>query len=366
MNKTGFGFLRLPKKDKNIKDSYDWEEINKMVDSFMELGGKYFDTCYTYLNGYSEYGIRECVTKRKDRDTFILADKLPGYNCKCYEDCRKFFDEELERCGVTYFDVYMLHWLNQENYNTAEKYDQFRFLREVKESEEAKQIGFSYHDSASLLDEILTKHPEVDVVQLQINYLDWDTAGIESRKCYETCVKHGKKVIVMEPIKGGTLASLPEEAESLLKSVHPEWTSASWALRFVQSLPEVIVCLSGMSSVEQVEENMCQFDVLTESDIEYLWNVRDIIERNTAVPCTGCRYCVDHCPMNIRIPDYFKMFNELSRYPNEGWKIKPAYGQAAKGYSKASDCISCGACESHCPQNIKIPEQMKSVAEKLG
>ncbi len=366
MSMLGFGFLRLPMRDKNIKDSYEWDTIKAMVDRFMELGGRYFDTAYTYMDGLSEPGIKECVVNRYPREDFMLADKLPGYKCTSREDSQKYFNEQLERCGVEYFDVYLLHWLNQKHYDIAEKYGQFEFLCELKRSGKAKRIGFSFHDSAALLERILVAHPEVDVVQLQINYLDWDSAGIESRKCYETCIRHGKNVFVMEPVKGGTLASLPKEAETLLRNAHPERTPADWAIGFARSLPAVEICLSGMSDLYQVEANMRNTVPLSENELQYLWRVRDIIEKQTAVPCTGCRYCVEYCPMNIRIPDYFKMFNELSRNPQDGWRIVPAYDQAANGFGKASECIKCKACESHCPQGIEISAHMKSVAEKLG
>lgn len=361
MNKLGFGFLRLPK----TGDEYDWNTLCRMTDLFINGGGYYFDTCYTYLNGNSELGIKKCVVERYPRNQFQIAEKLPGYQCKSYEDAQRFFDEELERCGVKYFDVFMLHWLNGKNYEIAEKYDQFRFLREKKAEGSAKRIGFSYHDSAALLDKILTEHPEVDVVQLQINYLDWDTAGIESGKCYETCVRHGKKVIVMEPVKGGTLAVLPEAAEQHLRSVHLDWSPADWALRFVQSLPEVEVCLSGMNTLEQVEENLRSFEPLTEDDISHLMKVRPLIDGQTAIACTGCRYCTIHCPQKISIPDVFKMYNEICRYPGEDWKIRPSYLQLTKTSSMASSCIGCKSCESHCPQHLSIPETLKLAAQKL-
>ena len=360
-NKLGFGFLRLPKG----AEGYDWDTVRQMVDIFLEQGGTYFDTCYTYLNGQSEEGIRRCVAERYPRRRFQLAEKLPGYLCKSYEDAQKFFDEELERCGVTYFDVYMLHWLNAEHYAIAEAHDQFRFLREKKAEGKTKRIGFSYHDSAALLDQILTAHPEVDVVQLQINYLDWDSAGIESRKCYETCVRHGKKVIVMEPVKGGTLAVLPEAAEKLLREVHPDWTPSAWALRFVRSLPEVEICLSGMSAATQVEENLLSAERLGETELDCLRRVCGIIEAQTAVACTGCRYCVDHCPKQIPIPDCFKMLNEVTRYPKDNWKIRPAYRQLTVSGGKASDCIGCRSCVKHCPQKLEIPEYLKQAAESL-
>jgi predicted aldo/keto reductase-like oxidoreductase len=251
MNKLGFGMMRIPK----LGDSYDWDTVSQMVDTYMAGGGNYFDTCYTYIDGNSDIAIQKCVSSRKERSTFRVAEKLPGYSCKSDEDLQRYLDESLARCGVEYFDVLLLHCLTIRNYETAEKYDQFRFLREKKATGIAKRIGFSYHGDAALLDEILTKHPEVDVVLLQLNYLDWDSEGIQSRKCYETCVRHGKKVIVMEPVKGGTLAELPEEAEALLRRIQPDWTPSDWALRFVQSMPEVEVCLSGMNALEQVKAN---------------------------------------------------------------------------------------------------------------
>ena len=361
MNKLGFGFLRLPK----TGDEYDWKTLCEMTDHFLSGGQNYFDTCYTYLNGNSELGIRKCVSERYPREQFQLAEKLPGYQCKSYEDAQRFFDEELERCGVEYFDVFMLHWLNGKNYEIAEKYDQFRFLQEKKAEGKAKRIGFSYHDSAALLDEILTAHPEIDVVQLQINYLDWETAGIESGKCYETCVRHGKKIIVMEPVKGGTLASLPEDAEAYLKKMHPDWTPADWALRFVQSLPEVEICLSGMNSMEQMEANLQPFEPLNAEEIAYLMDVRPMITKQTAIACTACRYCVTHCPQKILIPDVFKMYNEVCRYPADDWKIRPSHIQLTKNSGKASDCIACKNCERHCPQHLPISETMKLAAEKL-
>lgn len=359
MNKLGFGFLRLPQKGGG---EFDWEALSQMVDLYIQSGKRFFDTCYTYLDGNSELGIKKCVTSRYPREAFELANKLPGYLCKTYDDCRKYFNEQLERCGVDYFDVYMLHWLNEKHYQISEKVDQFRFLRELREQGLAKRIGFSYHDSAALLERILSKHPEIDIVLLQINYLDWETAGIESRKCYEVCVKHGKTVMVMEPIKGGTLAQLPEEAVKLLHDIHEDWTPSDWALRFAQSLPEVEICLSGMNEISQIEANSKDFDPLTESELLALSKVREIIEMSTAVPCTGCRYCETHCPKQIAIPDYFKMYNEISRFPDDGWKIVPVYQQLALNSGKASDCISCRKCEAHCPQHIEISRIMKKVA----
>lgn len=361
INKLGFGFLRLPKKD----GDFDWKTVNAMVDTFMESGGTFFDTCYTYLKGKSEQGIRQCVAERKPRESFQLCDKLPGYLFKSYEDGQKFFDIQRERCGVQWFDVLMLHWLNDAHYAIAEKYDEFRFLREKKAQGLAKRIGFSYHGDAALLDRILTEHPEVDVVLLQLNYLDWESAGIQSRLCYETCVRHGKAVMAMEPVKGGTLAALPEETEVLLRGRHPHWTPADWALRFVQSLPQVEICLSGMGEVAQVQANIQPFAPLDGEDLALLARVADMIRSKTAIGCTGCGYCVSHCPKGIPIPQYIRLYNELERYPADGWKVTPVYQQMALSAGKASDCIGCRGCEQHCPQKLPISEHMKAIAEKM-
>ena len=361
INKLGFGFLRLPKKDGEL----DWQTICSMVDVFMDGGGVFFDTCYTYLNGLSEAAIRKCVVERKHRDSFQLCDKLPGYLFKSYEDCQMYFDEELSRCGVEWFDILMLHWLNDDNYAIAEKYDEFRFLREKKAEGKVKRIGFSYHGDAALLDRILTAHPEVDVVLMQLNYLDWESEGIQSRKCYETCLHHGKSVMVMEPVKGGTLAKLPEDAEAKLRAVHPNWTPSDWALRFVQSLPGVEIALSGMGTVEQVCANVRPFEPLTGEETALLADVAEIIRGKTAVGCTGCAYCVSHCPKQIPIPKYIKLYNEITRYPGDDWKIIPTYHQMVLSAGKASDCIGCHSCEKYCPQKLSVVDHMKTIAEKF-
>ena len=361
INKLGFGFLRLPKKG----EDFDWDTVCQMVDTFLAGGGTFFDTCYTYLNGKSEYGIRKCVVERKPRDSFRLCEKLPGYLFKSYGDCQKYFDKERARCGVEWFDVLMLHWLNDKNYEIAEKYDEFRFLREKKAEGLAKRIGFSYHGDAVLLEQILTSHPEVDVVLIQLNYLDWDSEGIQSRKCYETCVRHGKAVLVMEPVKGGTLASLPKEAEDKLRAVHPDWTPSDWALHFVQSLPGVEVCLSGMGTTEQVRANIRPFEPLSKAETGLLAEAAEIIRGKTAIGCTGCAYCVPHCPRQLPIPQYIRLYNEICRYPDEDWKILPTYKQMTLSESKASECIGCKACEKHCPQKLKISEHMKAIARRL-
>lgn len=366
MNKLGFGLLRLPKTEQPAPDHFDWPLLKQMTDACLAAGHTYFDTAYTYLDGWSEQAVRRLLVERHPRSAFRVADKLPIFQCESYDDCRRIFDEQLARCGVEYFDCYLLHAMNARNYAIAEKTEQFRFLRELKAAGLARRIGFSYHDSASLLDKILTEHPEVELVQLQINYLDWESEGVQSRRCYDVCVKHGKPVIVMEPVKGGTLANLPAEAEKILRALHPDWSSAAWALRFASSLPQVEVVLSGMNAMAQLTDNLTDFDPLTVEELAALEKAVAIINAKTAVPCTGCRYCETHCPQDLPIPDFFKMFNELSRYPDDKWKIKPSYRQAAIGRGKASDCIACGACAEACPQKLDIPNYMRGVAEALG
>ncbi len=361
MNKLGFGFLRLPKRDRD----FDWETVSRMVDAFLAGGGRYFDTAYTYLDGMSEEGLKRCLVNRHPRESFQIADKLPGYLVKQPEDMRRMFEEQLIRCGVEYFDVYMLHWLNRKNYAIAEKFREFAFLEELKRAGKAKKIGFSYHGDAQLLEQILTAHPETDIVQLQINYLDWDDPGIEAGKCYEAACRHGKEVVVMEPVKGGILADLPGEAEALLKAHAPEDSPASWAIRFAQDLDHVSVVLSGMNSMTQMEDNLRDKDALSDEEREILKEVAKILNRSTAVPCTGCRYCVSHCPNEIAIPDYFAIYNSYCRYPDEDWKMRPVYEKLALTHGRASACIGCGMCESHCPQNISIHTFMPKIAEAM-
>ncbi len=364
MIKTGFGLLRLPEDPQT--NTLQWEAIDRMVDAFLDAGGTWFDTCYTYMDGLSEEAVRRCVSGRIARDRFKLIEKLPGYLCRSYEDCHRYFREEQSRCGVDRFDIFMLHWLNRENYEIAERCDEFRFLREVKEAGLADRIGFSYHDSADLLDEILTAHPEVDVVLLQINYLDWNSAGIESRKCYETAVRHGKSIFAMEPVKGGTLAKLPPRAEQILKDVHSDWSAAEWALRYVQSLSEVELCLSGMNHIDQVLANTRPFPPLEKPETDALAAVCQELRAATNIPCTGCRYCVSHCPVGIAIPDYFSMYNELQNWPEEDWKIGPVYQQFSERHPNLTACIECRNCEAHCPQRIAIPDLFPTVEEAFA
>ncbi|MBQ2955672.1 MAG: aldo/keto reductase [Clostridia bacterium] len=369
MNKLGFGFLRLPRQDAQDENSVDLKKTCELVDRFIALGGRYFDTAYTYMNGGSERAVRETLVKRYPREAYELADKLPSWKLKSREDCGRFFEEELERCGVSYFDYYLLHGLDQENDDLCERLGAYEFMKELKRAGKVGKIGFSYHDSPELLDRILTRHPEMEFVQLQINYLDWDSPSIQSAKCYEIAVKHGKRVLVMEPVKGGNLAVLPEQAEKLLRAEKPGESMASWAIRFAASLDQVDVVLSGMNTIGQIDDNLAEKTLMSERERMLLGEAARIIREKTAVPCTGCGYCTEGCPKQIAIPRYFALFNEYSRSPKELWKMEFAYSDVAKTRGRASDCIGCGACERSCPQKLGIIgylKEVRKVFEKNG
>ncbi len=361
MNKLGFGFLRLPGWTESAQE-IDLALLDQMVDAFLAGGKRYFDTAYTYLDGKSEWAIRESLVRRHPRDSFILADKLPGYLAQSRADCGRFFDEQCRRCGVEYFDVFLLHWLNEEHYQIAERYAEFDFLRRLKETGRVRRTGFSYHGTADLLDTILTRHPEVDYVQLQINYLDWESEAIQSRRCYEAARRHGKPIVVMEPVKGGTLARLPAQAAALLQTLSPAASAASYALRFAQSLPGVEIVLSGMNQMQQLAENLRDTPPLSERERQTLLQAAALISGATAVPCTGCGYCLRHCPRQIDIPGIFRLYNEYARDPQEGWKIIPVYRQKAGANSRAADCLQCGACARNCPQHLPVPQHLADIA----
>lgn len=365
MNKTGFGFLRLPRLNPDAEKSIDYQTLCSLVDCFLEKGGSYFDTAYTYLGGASEEALRTTLVERYPRERFRIADKLPGYAAKNQEDNLRYFEESRKRCGVDYFDVYLLHGLNAENYEIAKQLDQFAFLQSLKEAGKVKKTGFSYHDTAELLDQILTEYPEVDYVQLQINYLDWDSQSIQSRACYETAVKHQKTVLVMEPVKGGTLANLPPEAELILKQIHPGNSPARWAIRFASDLDAVEVVLSGMNSMAQIEDNMTALSPLTMEEHAALERAAHIIGSNTAIGCTGCGYCTEGCPVGMPIPQYFTLYNEYKRHPAELWKTQIIYTSISKKKIPASSCIRCGQCESRCPQKLPVIKSLWEVKSIL-
>lgn len=363
MKKLGFGTMRLPLLNGDDPKAIDEVQVMQMVDAFLAAGFTYFDTAYPYHEECSETAVKHCLTSRYPREAYQLADKMPIVRVQRPEDYQRFFDEQLERCGVDYFDVYLLHNMGVDRYAQTEKHGGFAFLQELKETGKAKKVGFSFHDSAELLDQILTKHPEVDVVQLQINYLDWDSAVAQSGACYAVAEKHGKDVIVMEPIKGGVLANLPEKAAELLAEQGTQGASpASYALRFAASLPNVQTVLSGMSSLEQMQDNlkaMTDFRSITPAEQEMLMQCKDIINASTAVSCTSCKYCLEECPIQVNVPAYFGLLN---LYKTLGKKTNMYYERAIFGHAKASACLKCGKCEKICPQHIPIRKHLEDFA----
>ncbi len=370
--KLGFGLMRLPLNNPNDSADIDIETLKKMVDIFMDNGFSYFDTAWMYNGFNSENAAREALVKRYPRNEFILADKIHHSFFNSIEQRDKIFSDQLGKCGVDYFDLYLLHDVGQDSIVKYEKFDCFNFLKQLKEQGLIKHYGFSYHDTPELLDKVLTDHPDVEFVQLQINYLDWTTPGINSKECLEVARKHNKPVIVMEPVKGGTLAKLPERAESLLKDYNSNLSIPSWAIRFAAGLENVAMVLSGMSTPDQVTDNisyMKDFSPLTKEEQELILSVRDIINENIRIACTGCEYCIDGngCPMNIPIPKYFSLYNlDLQESEEKGWTSQGEYYDRltqSGDNGKASDCIECGHCVHECPQHLKVIEYMKEVAE---
>ena len=368
IRKLGFGAMRLPLLQADDPKSIDLEQVKRMADLFMERGFVYVDTAYPYHGEQSEAAVREAVVRRFPRESFLLADKLPILRVREAADYPRFFEEQLERCGVDYFDRYLLHNLGRDRYVNTEKFGAFDFLSRMKEQGRIRQFGFSFHDDAQTLDRILTDHPEVDFVQLQINYLDWNSAVAQSGLCYETAVRHGKKVVVMEPVKGGTLARLPEAAMQAFQAFYadrPEAerpSPASLAIRYAASLEHVSVVLSGMSSLEQLDDNtryMQNFEPLTDAEKQLVETITGILNSTIRVPCTSCRYCMEECPKNISIPEYFGLLN---LHAVTGAKTNMYYQRFSMNHGKASECVKCGRCEKICPQHIAVRQYLEEFA----
>lgn len=360
-SKLGFGLMRLPK-DKQGQIKLD--EVQRMVDSYMERGFNYFDTAYVYEG--SEEAIRQTLVEKYPRDVYTLADKLPAWKLTCQEDVERIFQESLNRTGVDYFDFYLLHSVEKSHYPTYEKYQCFDFIQEMKKQGKIKYMGFSFHDDADFLDKVLTEHPEIDFVQLQLNYLDWENGVIQSRRNYEVARKHHKPIIVMEPIKGGTLASFSDDIEKIYKDYAPQKSIASWALRYVASLDGVMTILSGMSNAQQMNDNldtMTHFEKINNEEAKLIKQVTDQVLSYPTIPCTKCRYCTPGCPMRIQIPDLFTAYNSAKMY-GENRRYQTYYKDHSTGdYQPAKACIACGQCESVCPQHLEIISLLKEVSE---
>lgn len=364
MPKLGFGLMRLPQ----INGEIDIPQVCTMVDKFMAKGFKYFDTAYGYGDGASERAIKAALVDRYPRDSFYLATKLPAWaGAKNAEEAKQMFYTSLERTGAGYFDFYLLHNLGEQRTHYFDDFGIWDFLQERKREGLIHRLGFSFHDKADELDKVLTAHPEMEFVQLQINYTDWENPAIESRKCYEVARKHGKPIVIMEPVKGGNLANPPQEAKDVFAAINPDASASSWAIRFAASLDGVITVLSGMSSVEQMEDNlsyMQDFKPLNPQEQQAIEKVREIINAIPVVPCTGCEYCLKGCPQNVGIPGVFIAYNIYLKFGNAEL-AGGQYSWQTEGHqrAKASACIECGMCEEACPQHISIRDHLKKAAE---
>ena len=364
--KLGFGLMRLPLTDANDKGSIDIEALKEMVDTFMEQGFTYFDTAWMYCAFKSENAVKEALTDRYPRDRYTLTTKLHASYLKTKEDRNRIFEEQRQKTGVDYFDYYLIHAIDQELYSLYNEMDCFNWLIEKKKQGLVKHIGFSYHDSAEFLDQVLTEHPEMEFVQLKMNYLDWESAEVQSRKCYEVAIKHGKPVIVMEPVKGGILADVPAEVRESFAAYHPDLSVPSWAIRFVASLDNVAMVLSGMSNMEQLMDNisyMKEFVPMNAEETELVHKAAEMIKDSIAIPCTGCSYCTEGCPMQIAIPDLFRVYNKSKRGEITDVEAKEEYRQLTESGGKARECLACGQCQVACPQHLEIINYLKDVAK---
>ena len=365
MPKLGFGLMRLPEKDGEI----DLERVCHMADAYIQAGMNYFDTAYVYHGGNSEKIVKEVLSKRYPRDKFMLATKLPAWNMKVPEDRDRIFNEQLERCGVEYFDFYLLHSLEDGgNGETYDRLDCFNWGLQKKAEGKIRHFGFSFHGSPEYLIKTLDAHPEIEFVQIQLNYADWENPVVRSGELYEILRSRNIPMVIREPVKGGTLAALTPELEAMYKAVQPDASAASWALRFVASLPGVMTILSGMSTEEQMEDNIAtftKFEPLSAEEKVLVEKVRDIMMNVPQIGCTSCRYCTPGCPMHISIPDVFRAVNTMMIYHDE-FRPKAFYNSfIGRGFGRASACIACGQCEGVCPQHLPIIDLLKDASSRL-
>ena len=362
--KLGFGLMRLPVFD-GKEETIDLVQVNRMVDHFLEQGFTYFDTAYPYHYGFSERAVKNALVERHPRDSFLLADKMPIFRINSPEDAPATFEEQLDRTGAGYFDLYLLHAMGAERMKTVRECKVWKYLLQEKAQGRIRRLGFSFHDSPEVLDDILTELPEAEFVQLQINYADWEDAGVQSRRCYEVAQKHGKPVVVMEPIRGGSLASEKAACAPLLQKADPQASLASWALRFAAGLPGVAMVLSGMSTLEQLQQNVALFDrmkPLSDEEKAVLVQAAEMLRAAGTIPCTGCKYCVEGCPAEINIPAVLSILNEYARFGSLE-SAKRGYGFRTRGKGLASACVNCGQCLDVCPQHIESAIHMARAAD---
>lgn len=358
----GFGCMRLPMNG----DQVDIAETTRMVDEFLAQGFNYFDTAHGYIGGKSELALKECLTSRYPREAYSLTDKLTDSYFKTETDIRPFFESQLEACGVDYFDFYLMHAQNADNFKKFKACRAYETAFALKAEGRIRHVGLSFHDRAEVLDQILTEYPQIEVVQIQFNYLDYDDIAVQSRKCYEVCRKHGKPVLVMEPVKGGSLVNLPEEAKKVLDDLHGG-SPASYAIRFAAGFPGMMMVLSGMSNMEQMKDNlsyMRDFKPLNEIELAAVNKVQEIFHKMNMIPCTACRYCVEGCPKQISIPDLFAIMN--IKQLHHDWNADYYYEEVhtAPG-RRASDCLKCGKCEKICPQHLPVRKLLEEVAKEF-
>ena len=358
----GFGFMRLPMDGEQV----DIPQTTQMVDEYLNAGFTYFDTAHSYLQGKSEQVLKTCLTSRYPRERYVLTDKLTNFFFQSEADIRPFFQSQLEACGVDYFDFYLMHAQNEEKFAYFKTHRAYETAFALKAEGKIRHVGISFHDRAEVLDRILTEYPQIEVVQIQFNYVDYDDPVVQSRLCYEVCRKHNKPVIVMEPVKGGNLVNLPQQARDVLDALHGG-SPASYAIRFAAGFPGIVMVLSGMSDLAQLRENvslMQNFKPLNEQELAAIAQVQQIFRNMHLIPCTACRYCVDGCPQRIAIPDLFSLMNTWKLHHNHNAVYYYDSVYTAPG-SRASDCVRCGKCEAACPQHLPIRELLEQVAAEL-